>query len=139
MKRILKVFLLLFGVMIHSQNTLSVKDGAYGYNTDFKLDIHLATDTAIKALQFDLKYDGNNFDYKSTFDLTKSLSLDGDTAPYIQYTHARASRILEKSERSPSIDVDFSLLSEKTELDLVKTIGLFGISVKDFVVIVVMI
>jgi len=66
-----------------------------------------------------------------TFDLTKSLSLEGDTSPYIQYSHARASRILEKSEYAPSIDVDFSLLSEKSELELVKIIGLFGINVMD--------
>ncbi len=66
-----------------------------------------------------------------TFDLTKSLSLEGDTSPYIQYSHARASRILEKSEYAPSIDVDFSLLSEKSELELVQIIGLFGINVMD--------
>jgi len=66
-----------------------------------------------------------------TFDLTKSLSLEGDTAPYIQYTHARAARILEKSERAPSIEVDFSLLKEKSELDLIKIIGLFDIHVRD--------
>jgi len=65
------------------------------------------------------------------FDLTKSLSLEGDTAPYIQYTHARATRILEKSKRTTSIDVDFSLLKEKSELDLIKTIGLFDICVRD--------
>jgi len=65
------------------------------------------------------------------FDLTKSLSLDGDTAPYIQYTHARATRILEKSKRTPSIDVDFSLLKEIPELDLIKTIGLFDMQVRD--------
>ena len=66
-----------------------------------------------------------------TFDLTKSLSLEGDTAPYIQYTFARASRILEKSGRHPSIDVEYSLFIEKSELDLIKTIGLFGIHVRD--------
>jgi len=66
-----------------------------------------------------------------TFDLTKSLSLEGDTAPYIQYTHARASRILEKSGRTPTIDVDFSLLKEKSELDLIKNIGLFNLEVRD--------
>ena len=65
------------------------------------------------------------------FDLTKSLSLDGDTAPYIQYTHARSARILEKSKRTPSIDVDFSLLQEQSELDLIKTIGLFDMHVRD--------
>jgi arginyl-tRNA synthetase len=63
------------------------------------------------------------------FDLTKSLSLEGDTAPYIQYTHARASRIIEKSTRIPSIDIDFSLLSDKSELDLIRTIGLFDMHV----------
>ena len=66
-----------------------------------------------------------------TFDLTKSLSLEGDTAPYIQYTHARASRILEKSGKKPSIEIDFSLLSEKSELELVKEISLFGLQVRD--------
>lgn len=66
-----------------------------------------------------------------TFDLTKSLSLEGDTSPYIQYTHARASRILEKSGRTPTIDVDFSLLKEKPELDLIKNIGLFNLRVLD--------
>jgi len=66
-----------------------------------------------------------------TFDLTKSLSLEGDTAPYIQYTHARAARILEKSARVPSIDVDFSLLKEQSELDLIRIIGLFDIHVRD--------
>ena len=66
-----------------------------------------------------------------TFDLTKSLSLEGDTAPYIQYTHARASRIVEKSGRTPSFDVDFSLLKEPFELDLIKNIGLFNLQVRD--------
>ncbi len=66
-----------------------------------------------------------------TFDLTKSLSLEGDTAPYIQYTHARAARIIEKSGQEPSIDVDFSLLTNPNEIALVKTIGMFDINVRD--------
>ena len=66
-----------------------------------------------------------------TFDLTKSLSLEGDTAPYIQYTHARASRILEKSGRTPTIDVNFSLLKEKSEIELIKNIGFFNLQVRD--------
>ena len=66
-----------------------------------------------------------------TFDLAKSLSLEGDTAPYLQYAYARASRILEKSGIKPTTDVDFSLLQEKSELDLVKTIGLFNLQVRD--------
>lgn len=65
------------------------------------------------------------------FDLTKSLSLEGDTASYVQYTYARASRIIEKSGKTPSIDVDFGLLTNSSELDLIKTIGLFDIQVYD--------
>ena len=65
------------------------------------------------------------------FDLTKSLSLEGDTASYIQYTYARASRIIEKSGKTPSIDVEFGLLTESSELDLIKMIGLFDIQVYD--------
>lgn len=72
-----------------------------------------------------------DLDKMITFDLTKSLSLEGDTAPYIQYTHARASRIIEKSARNPSIDVDFSLLNDASELSLIKIIGLFEIYVLD--------
>lgn len=72
-----------------------------------------------------------DLDKTISFDLEKSLSLEGDTAPYIQYTHARASRILEKARRPPSIDVDFSLLKEKPELDLVRNIGLFDLNVGD--------
>ncbi|MBS3925465.1 MAG: arginine--tRNA ligase [Nitrosarchaeum sp.] len=72
-----------------------------------------------------------DLDKMITFDLTKSLSLEGDTAPYIQYTHARASRIIEKSARPPSIDVDFSLLNDPSELSLIKIIGLFEIYVLD--------
>ncbi|MGH1520944.1 MAG: arginine--tRNA ligase [Nitrosopumilus sp.] len=66
-----------------------------------------------------------------SFDLTKSLSLEGDTAPYIQYTYARASRILEKSDQKPSIDIDFSLLSEIHEVSLIRMIGLFDSQVRD--------
>ncbi|MFB5645517.1 MAG: arginine--tRNA ligase [Nitrosopumilaceae archaeon] len=66
-----------------------------------------------------------------TFDLAKSLSLEGDTAPYIQYTCARAARILEKAGTSPNFDVSYDLLKNEFETELVKVIGLFGIQIKD--------
>ena len=66
-----------------------------------------------------------------TFDLNKSLSLEGDTSSYIQYSHARASRILEKSNSETSIDIDYSVFQEKTELELIKLIGMFNIQVRD--------
>jgi arginyl-tRNA synthetase len=89
----------------------------------------IAHSVAVGTLRYEMiKQD---LDKIITFDLTKSLSLEGDTAPYIQYTHARASRIIEKSGRTPTIDVDFTLLKEKPELELIKTIGLFNLQVRD--------
>ena len=72
MNRLIKLLILFLGVSIYSQDTLSVKDGAYGYDKDFVLDLHLTTESAIKALQFDLKYDGDNFNYKSSYELIKA-------------------------------------------------------------------
>ncbi len=65
------------------------------------------------------------------FDLTRSLSLEGDTASYIQYSHARASRILEKAEKEPDLDANYSLLDSKYEKDLIRQIGLFSLAVGD--------
>ena len=69
MSNLIRVFVLLLGVLVYSQDTLSVKDGAYGYDQDFKLEINLKTQSDIKALQFDLNFDQNNFTYASTYTL----------------------------------------------------------------------
>jgi len=96
--------------------------------TDSEIE-KIAQSVSIGTLRYEMiKQD---LDKIITFDLAKSLSLEGDTAPYIQYAYARASRILEKSGIAPTTDVDFSLLQEKSELDLVKTIGLFNLQVRD--------
>ncbi len=98
--------------------------------SDFEIEA-IAQSVSIGTLRYEMiKQD---LDKIITFDLTKSLSLEGDTVPYIQYSYARASRILEKSEISPTLDVNFSLLQEKSEIELVKTIGLFNMQVRDSV------
>ena len=71
MKKLLKLFLLLVGVTVYSQNSLSITDGEYGLDTDFSLDVNLKTDTSIKALQLDIKFDEQNFDYKLSYNLNK--------------------------------------------------------------------
>ena len=57
MRELAKLLILLFGVSIYGQDTLSVKDGAYGYDKDFEIEIDLKTETKIRALQFDLNWD----------------------------------------------------------------------------------
>jgi arginyl-tRNA synthetase len=57
------------------------------------------------------------------FDIDETVRLEGDTGPYLQYTYARASKIIEKvgaGDRDPPFDV--KPLST-VEVQLVKTIG----------------
>ena len=60
----------------------------------------IAKDIAVGTIRYEMiKPD---LDKIITFDLNNSLKLEGDTCSYIQYSYARASRILEKSEGSVS-------------------------------------
>ena len=68
-----------------------------------------------------------------TFDLKNSLRLEGDTCSYIQYSYARASRILEKTNVKPNFDSGFELLSSEYEKNLIKKIAMFDVHVNDSV------
>ena len=82
MRKITKLLILLLGVSIYSQDTLSVKDGAYGYDKDFEIEINLKTETKIRALQFDLNWDAQNFTYLSSYTLNKQR-LGGDQSDHV--------------------------------------------------------
>ncbi len=56
----------------------------------------------------------------------ESISFEGNTGPYIQYSLVRANKILEKSTEKIRDKVDFSLLTEKEEIKLIKKLSLFG-------------
>lgn len=89
----------------------------------------IASKVAVATLRYEMiKQD---LDKIITFDYSKSLSLDGDTAPYIQYAHARAVRILEKAQAKPDFAALYELLDSEYETDLVKLIGRFDLTVED--------
>ena len=73
------------------------KQGAKERNptfSDYEL-AEIAEELAISAMRYNLiKYDIEKI---MKFDIEDSLSLNGDSGPYIQYTHARLSRLIEKS------------------------------------------
>ncbi|MBA3458086.1 MAG: arginine--tRNA ligase [Deltaproteobacteria bacterium] len=56
------------------------------------------------------------------FDLEKAVSLDGDSGPYIQYSHARCASIARKAgEKVTSIEgIDFTKLGHDAEWELAK-------------------
>ena len=91
--------------------------------------VKIAEQVAIGALRYTMiKQD---LDKIITFDLTESLSLEGDTGPYIQYAHARALRILEKSGKSPNFETNLDGLDTVYERDLAKVIAKFDLQVED--------
>ncbi|MEA3343815.1 MAG: arginine--tRNA ligase [archaeon] len=58
-----------------------------------------------------------------TFDAKEAMNFEGDTGPYIQYTHARADSILRKGSFDSVYDP--SLLNEREEMDVVRKISYF--------------
>ena len=86
----------------------------------------VAWDVALGSLKYAMLARDNN--KVVTFDLDEALSFDGHAAPYIQYAHARASRILEHAGESeetllPQLDgLDFGALQPE-ELGLLQGVA----------------
>jgi len=65
-----------------------------------------------------------------TFDWEEILSFDGDTGPYLQYTHARCANIFRKVGMTPESlvaegEIDYGLLALAPERELVRVIAQF--------------
>jgi arginyl-tRNA synthetase len=124
------------GVYVNADHVLNLLEQKISEETkkrnsdlDEKSINNISKDVAIGTIRYEMiKQD---MDKIITFDLTKSLSLEGDTASYLQYTHARASRILEKAGFPPNYEISFELLENEYEIKLIKQIGKFDLQVKD--------
>ena len=69
-----------------------------------------------------------------TFKPEESLSFEGDTGPYLQYTHARACSIIRKAKEQdimPDVKVDFSLLDKPSEIALIQALSEFPAKTAD--------
>ena len=60
----------------------------------------------------------------------ESISFEGETGPYVQYTHARCCSIIDKKGTLKS-NIDFSLLKSQNEINLVKLLKIFPEKVKE--------
>jgi len=65
------------------------------------------------------------------FSYDKALNFDGETGPYLQYTHARCCSLLEKGNFDSSIKVDSSLLTSDICYSIIKHIEAFDDTVAD--------
>ncbi|TCO73623.1 arginine--tRNA ligase [Marinisporobacter balticus] len=60
-----------------------------------------------------------------TFSWDRTLNFDGETGPYVQYTHARACSVLRKAQVKIDENVDYALLGNEDAMDLVRIIEQF--------------
>ena len=75
------------------------------------------------AIKFDMLLPDTNKEI--TFDIKKSISFEGDTGPYIQYAYTRANSILEKSKITATDKINYNLLNQKEEQNLISILSKF--------------
>lgn len=78
----------------------------------------LARQVGIGAVKFQELFNQRIKDY--VFDWDRTLSFDGETGPYVQYTHARMHSLLEKGNFDPSKEVDVKALTLDDEKELLQ-------------------
>ncbi len=83
----------------------------------------VANDVGIGAVIFaDLSAKRNK---DVVFDWDEALNFEGETGPYVQYTHARLSSILRKYGRPVTSNIHFELLKEDEAVLLIKSLWRF--------------
>jgi arginyl-tRNA synthetase len=89
----------------------------------------VAEEVAISAIRYNMVR--QDLDKIITFDINESISLEGDTGPYLQYAYARSQRILEKSGMDAVASARFELLVHEAEIALIKEIAKLDMAVED--------
>ncbi len=83
----------------------------------------IAKQVGIGAVIFNDLYHNRSRDV--VFSWEKMLNFDGETGPYVQYTHARACSILKKSGVCSFESLDYTLLQDEASFELTKTLEQF--------------
>jgi arginyl-tRNA synthetase len=83
----------------------------------------IARDVAVAAIKFTILK--QNFRKDIIFDQEKSLALEGDSGPYIQYTTVRINSVLKKVQESKAVACDMTTSLTKETLALLRTLYRF--------------
>ncbi len=83
----------------------------------------VAKQVGIGAIIFQELFNQRIKDY--VFNWDRTLSFEGETGPYVQYTHARSNSLLEKGEFSLDEKANLSLLSSEDEINIVRLLYKF--------------
>lgn len=89
-------------------------------NPDLRNKEEVARQVGVGAVVFQELFNQRIKDY--VFSWERTLSFDGETGPYVQYTHARANSLLEKGDFNLEDDVNYSLLLAEDEVNIMRMV-----------------
>ena len=93
-------------------------------NPDIENKEEVARMVGVGAIIFNDLYNQRIKDVIFSWD--KILNFDGETGPYVQYTHARAASVLRKAGvEEVGLDIDYSVLTDEASMALLKELSRF--------------
>lgn len=102
-------------------------------NPDLPDKEEVASEVGIGAVIFDDLYNGRIKDIVFSWD--RMLNFDGETGPYVQYTHARACSVMKKAGYTSSLEnmlnIDYSVLTDEASVDVCKMLQAYSDKIKE--------
>lgn len=98
-------------------------------NPDLENKQEVSEQVGIGAIIFQELFNNRIKDY--TFSWERTLSFEGETGPYVQYTHARANSLLEKGDFQLEDQINYGLFLEEDEINLIRLLYKFPEAVLD--------
>ncbi len=98
-------------------------------NPELENKDQVAEQVGIGAVVFQELFNQRIKDYVFSWD--KTLSFEGETGPYVQYTHARICSLLDRGDFDIESEVDYSLLNSENEINIVRNLYDFPKAIVD--------
>lgn len=99
-------------------------------NPDLPDKEEVAKEVGIGAVIFDDLYNGRIKDIVFSWD--RMLNFDGETGPYVQYTHARACSVLKKAGYvKGTAPIDYSVLTDDASVDVCKMLANYSAKINE--------
>ena len=87
----------------------------------------IAKEVGVGAVVFQELSNSRIKDY--TFSWNRVLSFEGETGPYVQYTHARCCAVKRKADQEITEDINFDLLADEDSSEVIKVLDNFNKSI----------
>jgi len=98
-------------------------------NPDLENKEEVAEQIGVGAVVFNEMYNSRVKDV--LFSWERMLNFEGETGPYVQYTHARACSLLEKGSTVAFADIDYSILADDAAFEVLRLLYAFPSKVQE--------